>query len=191
MTVQARGRMHRPDVVTTVPRVGLEPDPERHVQIDAKLSGRVNESAVDASKPTQTDVLLEFQKAFPPKSRVDVQWDDPVTIYGGVIVGKGRLDTTGTAMFQVLYDEGKQKFWHEIDGTRVTKRVLERVAIIGLMRGEVLHVRGEDGGDDLERDLASDVREAWKLFGIHVGADETEARRELELLRSGHWPLLS
>ena len=103
MTVRARGRTHRPDVVATVPRFGLEPDPALDVQIDANLSGKVNEHAVDASKPTQAEVLLEFQKSFPPKSRVDVQWDDPVTIYGGVIVGKGRLDTTGKAVFQVLY----------------------------------------------------------------------------------------
>ena len=60
--------------------------------------------------------------------------------------------------------------------------VLERVAIIGLMRGKVFHVRSEDGGDDLGRDLAPDICEAWKLLRIHVSADETEARRELELL---------
>ena len=130
LTVRARGHTHRPDVLPTVPRFGLEPDPEAHVQTDVTTSGRVNESIVDASKPTQTDKLLDFQKTFPPNSRVDVQWDDPVTIYGGRIVGKGRLDASGKAIFQVQYDEGNGKYWHEIDETRVTKPVTKLKTLV-------------------------------------------------------------
>ena len=89
---------------------------------DVLPAGRAATIGEIDSSPTQQDILLEFQKAFPPKSRVDVQWDEPVTIYGGVIVGKGRLDTTGKAMFQVLYDEGGQKFWHDRPQPRLALR---------------------------------------------------------------------
>ena len=151
MTVRAHGRMNRPDVVATVPRFGLEPDPDHHVQSDGNLSGQVDKNTVDATKPTQAEILLEFQKSFPPKSRVDVQWDEPVTIYGGVIVGKGRLDTTGKALFQVLYDEGKQKFWHEIDGTRVTKPIAKpKTLVVG---GERVTELTSDNDDLVSGDI--------------------------------------
>ena len=129
MTVQARGGGHRPSLVDTVPRFEIDSESkERELS-----SGRVENADIDVS-PTvvdiaesdvsstaQQDKLLDFQKQFPPGSRVSVTWDDPVMDYNGRIVGKGRLDTSGKAIFQVLYDVGGKKFWHEIDSTPVTK----------------------------------------------------------------------
>jgi hypothetical protein len=99
--VPTRGRRHRPDLVSSVPRFSVEPEPAGDVPsvvTDVLPAGKAAEAGVIDSSPTQQDILIEFHRAFPPKSRVDVQWDEPVTIYGGVIVGKGRLDTTGKAM---------------------------------------------------------------------------------------------
>jgi hypothetical protein len=94
--------------------------------------------------------LLDFQKKFPPNSRVDVTWDDPVMNFSGRIVGKGRLDTSGKAIFQVLYDVGGEKFWHEVDSTPVSllaaklktlvvggERVTELTEVPDLVTGDV------------------------------------------------------
>ena len=151
--VPTRGRRHRPDLVSSVPRFSVDPEPESDVPsiaTDVLPSGREAESIV-VDSTTQQDVLREFQKAFPPKSRVDVQWDDPVTIFGGVIVGKGRLDTTGKAMFQVLYDEGKQKFWHEIDDTRVTKPLAKLKTLV--VEGERVTELTDDRDDLVSGDI--------------------------------------
>ena len=84
----------------------------------------------DVSSTAQQDKLLDFQKQFPPGSRVDVTWDDPVMNYSGRIVGKGRLDTSGKAIFQVLYDVGGKKFWHEVDSTPVTILPLKLTTLV-------------------------------------------------------------
>jgi hypothetical protein len=117
MTVQARGGGHRPSLVETVPRFALDSEPKEH----KPSAGRVKDTTLNVLPSTQQDILLEFQKQFPPGSRVDVTWDDPVMNYSGRIVGKGRLDTSGKAIFQVLYDVGGKKFWHEVDSTPVSK----------------------------------------------------------------------
>jgi hypothetical protein len=101
-----------------VPRFAIDSESEaREVS-----SGRGKVADVEISPSTQQDRLLDIQKKkFPPTSRVNVTWVDPEKIYSGRIVGKGRLDSSGKAIFQVLYDEGKEKYWHEIDSTPVTK----------------------------------------------------------------------
>jgi UDP-glucuronate decarboxylase len=52
------------------------------VETDVLPARKAAETSVIDSSPTQQDILIEFQKAFPPKSRVNVQWDEPITIYG-------------------------------------------------------------------------------------------------------------
>jgi hypothetical protein len=146
MTVQPRGGAHRPSLVDTVPRFALNSELKQH----APSSWRVEDDALNVSLSTQQDVLLDFQKKFPPSSRVDVTWDDPVMNFSGRIVGKGRLDTSGKAIFQVLYDEGGEKFWHEIDSTPVSllatkpktlvvggERVTELTEVPDLVTGDV------------------------------------------------------
>ncbi|KOO34385.1 hypothetical protein Ctob_016321, partial [Chrysochromulina tobinii] len=121
------------------------------VVTDVLPAGKAAETGVIDSSPTQQDILIEFQKAFPPKSRVDVQWDEPVTIYGGVIVGKGRLDTTGKAVFQVRYDEGGEKFWHCIDDTRVTKPLAKLKTLV--VEGERVTELTDDRDDLVSGDV--------------------------------------
>ena len=146
MTVQPRGGAHRPSLVDTVPRFALNSELKQH----EPSSGRVEDDALNVSPSTQQDVLLDFQKKFPPSSRVDVTWDDPVMNFSGRIVGKGRLDTSGKAIFQVLYDEGGEKFWHEVDSTPVSllaaklktlvvggERVTELTEVPDLVTGDV------------------------------------------------------
>ena len=152
--VPTRGRRHRPDLVSSVPRFSVEPEPASDVPsvvTNVLPAGRAATIPEIDSSPTQQDILLEFQKAFPPKSRVDVQWDEPVTIYGGVIVGKGRLDTTGKAMFQVLYDEGGEKFWHNIDDTRVTKPLAQLKTLV--VEGERVTELTDDRDDLVSGDV--------------------------------------
>ena len=151
--VPTRGRRHRPDLVSSVPRFSVEPEPAGDVPsvVTDVLPAEVGEINGIDSSPTQQDILLEFQKAFPPKSRVDVQWDEPVTIYGGVIVGKGRLDTTGKAMFQVRYDEGGEKFWHYIDDTRVTKPLAKLKTLV--VEGERVTELTDDRDDLVSGDV--------------------------------------
>ena len=147
--VPTRGRRHRPDLVSSVPRFSVEPAPAGDVP--SVVTDVFPETGVIDSSPSQQDILLEFQKAFPPKSRVDVQWDEPVTIYGGVIVGKGRLDTTGKAMFQVRYDEGGEKFWHNIDDTRVTKPLAKLKTLV--VEGERVTELTDDRDDLVSGDV--------------------------------------
>ena len=138
MTVQARGGGHRPSLVDTVPRFEIDSESKEHelssgrVEIaDIKVSPTAIEIAEsDVSSTAQQDKLLNFQKQFPPGSRVSVTWEDPVTDYSGRIIGKGRLDKSGKAIFQVLYDVGGKKFWHEIDSTPVTKAVIKLKTLV-------------------------------------------------------------
>ena len=103
-----------------------------------------------AEENTQQGKLLKFQRAFPPNARVDVKRDDPEATFGGRIVGKGRIDTTGKAIFQVHYDEGNGKYWHEVDTTIVTKP---------FVKSKTLVVAGEKVTELMDADQLTDERD--------------------------------
>ena len=69
---------------------------------------------------------------------------------GRCFVGKGRIDTTGKAIFQVHYDEGNGKYWHEVDTTIVTKP---------FVKSKTLVVAGEKVTELMDADQLTDERD--------------------------------